>query len=565
MTRDIKRKIKKWFLGDLNKEITPDEIFLDSSNLPGFDVDQFEGRLEKPISRKVLYFLMVCFLMVALLFSSKLWFLQIKEGEAYLARSENNRLRHNIIFSNRGVIYDRNDEELAFNSIHPDGKEFAIRKYLDLPGLSHVLGYIKYPTKDKAGFYWETNFNGKDGIEKYYNDTLSGENGLQIIEVDVGDNPYSQSVVKVPKDGESITLSIDSRVQSKLFEIISKAASDFGFQGGAGAIMDVQTGELLSIVSFPEFNSSILSDGSNVSEIEEFFNDPHDPFLNRVVSGLYTPGSIVKPFVALAALNENIINPNKEILSTGSISVPNPYFPDLPSIFTDWKAHGLVDMVDALAVSSNIYFYYIGGGFGDQKGLGIGKIEEYARKFGLAQETGIDLSVEVEGTIPNPAWKKEVFGDDWRLGDTYNTVIGQYGFQVTPIQVLRAMAALANGGILLEPRVAKTSENPNSKTILDIKSEAFDVVREGMRQAVERGTASGLGVPYVQVAAKTGTAEIGKSSLNSWVTGFFPYQNPKYAFVVIMERGPRSNSIGGTYVMRQLLDWMNINTPEYFK
>jgi penicillin-binding protein 2 len=317
--------------------------------------------------------------------------------------------------------------------------------------------------------------------------------------------------------------------------------------------------------SFPEYNSTILSEGSDNDAIANFFADPQKPFLNRAINGLYTPGSVIKPFIAIAALNENIIDPKKEILSSGSISVPNLYFPEMSSIFTDWRAHGLVNMIDALAVSSNIYFYHIGGGYGGQIGLGIEKIEDYLRKFGLAGKTGIDLPVEAEGTIPNPTWKKEVFSDDWRLGDTYNTVIGQYGFQVTPIQILRGIAAIANGGILLKPKIAMFQESNNFKSTLGIKDEAFEIVREGMRQAVERGTAAGLSVPYLKVAAKTGTAEIGKISLNSWVAGFFPYENPKYAFVVIMEKGPIHNSIGGVYVMRQLLDWMNLNTPEYFE
>lgn len=549
----------------LNVDIAPDEIFLDSSNLSDFDEDQFEGRLEKPISKRSMLSIFLSFVILALVFSSKMWFIQVKEGQAYLEISENNRLQESYLFSNRGVIYDRNGVELAYNVIHPDEEDFSKRKFIDLPGFSHLLGYIKYPAKDKDGFYWETSFIGKDGVEKFYNDLLTGRNGREIIEINALGEISSQGLIEHPQDGENISLAIDSRIQTKLFEIIEETSQKVNFQGGGGAIMDIKTGEIITLVSYPEYNSGIISDGENTESIREFLNDPYNPFLNRIVSGLYVPGSVVKPFMTAAALNEGIIDPNKSILSTGSISIPNPYFPDKPSVFTDWKAHGWVNAVDALAVSSNVYFYAIGGGFADQTGLGIERIEKYMRMFGLGEKSNIDIPGEIVGVIPNPSWKEKTFnGDEWRLGDTYNTSIGQYGFQLTPIQILRGISAIANGGVLLNPTVLKIENVGESETI-SIKKEVLEIVKEGMRQSAKRGTAAGLSVPYVEIGAKTGTAEIGKKYLNSWVTGFFPFENPKYAFVIIMERGPRGNTTGGVYVMRQLLDWMNQNTPQYFE
>jgi len=567
MLGNFKRKIKSWFKTSYrNQDITPDEIFLDSSNLSGLDADQFEGRLEKPISKLAIKFLLICFLLLSLTYSSKIWALQITQGDSYLKRSENNRLRTTYIFSNRGIIYDRNGKALVTNIVSPEGEDFSKRNYFELPGFSHILGYIKYPTKDKAGFYWETNFVGQDGVESFYNDFLLGENGLKIVETDALGNVQTQNVVSPPIDGKSLHLSIDAGVQNKFFEIIKSTALERGFQGGSGAIMDVRTGEMIALTNFPEYDSTILSEGNDKEAIRGFVQDPLNPFINRVVSGLFIPGSVVKPFVALASLNENLVTPDKKILSTGSISIPNPYFPDKPSVFNDWKAHGWVNMVDALAVSCDVYFYALGGGYKDQKGLGIEKIEKYFREFGLGQKSGIDLLGEIDGVIPNPEWKKKTFdGDEWRLGDTYFTSIGQYGMQFSPLQILRAIAAIANEGILLQPSVLKGGARQPPLLITGIKEWVFDPVKEGMRQAVTRGTAAGLNVPYVQIAAKTGTAEIGKQSLNSWVTGFFPYDNPKYAFVVAMERGPRTNSTGGVYVMRQLIDWMNVNTPEYLR
>lgn len=225
-------------------------------------------------------------------------------------------------------------------------------------------------------------------------------------------------------------------------------------------------------------------------------------------------------------------------------------------------------MMEAIAVSSDIYFYAIGGGFEDQKGLGIANLEKYARLFGFGTKTGIDLPDEKSGTIPNPEWKLKNFsGDPWRIGDTYHTAIGQYGFQVTLMEVIRAVGAIANNGKLLTPHlVLNDLEKEKATSVIDLNQEYFNVVREGMRQTATLGTATALNVPYVKVAAKTGTAQIGlaKNKVNSWVVGFFPYENPKYAFVIMMEAGPSTNSVGATSIMRQLLDWMSLNTPEYF-
>jgi penicillin-binding protein 2 len=226
-------------------------------------------------------------------------------------------------------------------------------------------------------------------------------------------------------------------------------------------------------------------------------------------------------------------------------------------------------MMQAIAVSCDVYFYEIGGGYQNQKGLGIANIEKYAEMFGFGEKTGIDLPGENEGTIPSPEWKAANFkGDPWRLGDTYHTAIGQYGFQVTPIEMARAAAAIANDGKLLTPHlILNDTIKENQITILNLNKSYFDTVQEGMRDAVSFGTATALNVPYVNLAAKTGTAQLGvaKNKVNSWVIGFFPYENPKYAFALMMEAGPNTNEVGASSVMRQLLDWMSVNTPEYFK
>jgi len=574
-----KRVFKKKYQNTL---VEPDEIFLDSKNLQNFDRQQFEGRMEKPIPKKTILNLGILFVCVIFIFGIRLINLQIQNGAIYLKRSENNTLDKVIIFNNRGIIYDRHKHELAWNKQRAsvtlatetgELKEVSsLRAYLS-PGFSHVLGYVSYPNQDKTGNYWQNEFEGKDGLEKEYGEKIKGENGSKIIEIDALGKIYSENIVNMPKQGPDLITSIDSRIQMELFTLIkNNSEQSYGggsFTGGAGIIMDVRNGEIITSTSFPEYNSEILSLGKDTDKIKNYINDKRKFFLDRTVSGLYTPGSIVKPFFALGALKEGVIDPSKKILSTGSISIPNPYFPDEKSIFKDWKAHGWTDMAQALAVSSDVYFYTIGGGFAGQKGLGIKNLEKYAKLFGLGEKTNVDLPDEIKGVIPSPEWKIENFkGDPWRIGNTYHTAIGQYGFQVTPIEMARAVGALANKGKLLTPHfLLGDKEKENQISLIDIKKKYFDVVHSGMRQAVTYGTAVLLNVPYVQIAAKTGTAQLGekKNKVNSWVIGFFPYENPKYAFTIMMEAGPSTGSTNAVSIMRELFDWMSVNTPEYFE
>lgn len=545
--------------------IDPDEVFLDARNLPQFNTQQFEGVLEKPIAKKVFVIIGLIFILIGMLLLWRIGYIQIIDGEMLTTRSENNRLRHAPVFSDRGIIYDRNKVELAWNVSGDKKNTVYSRAYTRKYGFGHLLGYVETPLMDKRGFFFQKEFRGIIGIERVFNSTLSGLNGLKITEIDVAGNLISKSVIERPIDGESVVLSVDSLVQEKLYEFIKTTAENRGFSGGAGIIMDVRKGDILAVTSFPEYDSQILSSGEDRDTIYSYKKDTQNPFFNRAVSGLYVPGSIIKPFIAIGALNENIIKPEESIFSKGYISIPNPYHAGKYSIFTDWYAHGWSNMKEALAVSSNVYFYEIGGGYKNRNGLGIKRVEKYMKKFGFGEKTNLGLSEEPDGLIPSPEWKARVFdGDPWRLGDTYNTVIGQYGFQVTPMQVVRAVSAISNKGSVVEPKLI--SDKPVKTRQINIPDEYFEIIKSGMRLAVTDGTAKGLNVPFVSVAAKTGTAEVGaeKKLVNSWIIGFFPYEQPRYAFAVVMERGPRDNVIGGVFVMRQLFDWMAKNTPEYF-
>lgn len=549
----------------MNVDIDPDEIFLDAHNSPSFNKDQFEGRIEKSVSEKSIAILSLGIFLIFIFLIYELFSIQVVKGEEFKELSESNRLRHSILFATRGNITDRNNNLVVWNEPQAEGDDFPKRVYTEKAGHSSILGYIKYPQKDKKGFYYEFDYKGVDGAEFLFDDILSGENGKRIIETDALAEKISENTIEYPVQGESVALSIDSDVQEKLYFSIEEIVNQVGFTGGGGVIMDIHTGEILALATYPEIDSMKMTNGDK-DYLAEVNQDKRNPFLNRITQGLYTPGSIVKPYLALAALNEDVIDQYTNIVSTGELEVPNPYDPSNPTFFSDWKAHGSVDVRKALAVSSNIYFYVVGGGYKDIDGVGITKIEEYMRKFGFGEPVNGEVTSELSGTIPNPEWKAKNFdGDIWRLGDTYFTSIGQYGFQTTPIQAVRAVSAIANGGKVINPKIQKDSPVSVLREIDDVDQKYFEIVREGMRQAVTDGTASGLNIPGVSIAAKTGTAELGvsKANVNSWTTGFFPYENPKYAFVVVMEKGSRSNFIGGVAVARQLFDWMAINKPEY--
>lgn len=556
----------------LKGDIAPDEIFLDSKNLPCFNTQQFEGRLEKAIPKKSIFLLGIFFSICGLLFVYQLGNLQIIKGEAYFKKSENNTLQKQPIFADRGLIYDRNDVLLAWNTWSKDDlNKFSspTRSYFSSPGFGLLLGYVSSPAKDSSGRYWQDSFIGKDGVEKSYDTNLIGKNGVRITETDVKGNIQSENVVSPPIAGENIKLSIDSRIQKRMYDSILSMAQNASFSGGAGVLMDIKTGEILAMTSYPEYNSNILSHGEDSKTINGYFSDKRKVFLNRPVSGLYTPGSIVKPFVGYGALVENVINPLKVILSNGSISIPNPYFPEKKSVFKDHGSFGYVDMKKAIAISSDVYFYEIGGGFESQKGLGIANIDKYAKIFGLADKTGIDIGGEKEGVIPTPEWKSKKFkGEIWRVGDTYNTSIGQYGFQVTPLSMTRAVAGIASMGIIPTPHVRLSDKNFESKiTTIPVDTAKMKVIHDGMRMAVTEGTAMALNLPAVKVAAKSGTAQIGlgNTNTNSWIIGFFPYENPQYSFAILMERGPKEASGNATRVMSEVIDYMSVYTSEYIK
>lgn len=554
----FRRRVKKY----KNLELNPDEIFLDASNQPDFNHDQLEGRLERPISPRSFLGISAAVVLVFLALIAQAANLEILQGAKFAAQSERNRLRPDVIFAQRGAILDRNGVPLVSNERNEDG---TITRTYASPGFAHLLGYVSYPKKDSSGNYYDTEITGLAGVESAFNDRLAGENGTLLVEEDARGDIQSQGSVKPARNGEAVTLAVDSRAQRAFYDSVKELADRTPFQGAAAVLMDVETGEIHALVSYPEYDPNILSRGQPADVIEGYSSDRRQPYLDRAISGLYTPGSIVKPMEAAGAISDGIISPEKSIFSAGYISIPNPYNPELPSIFKDWKAHGWVNARQAISVSSDIYFYAISGGFEDQKGMGIDRLNHWYRTFGFTSPTGIELANEATGLVPTPAWKEERFGDPWRLGDTYNTSIGQYGMQVTLLEAVRATAAVANNGKLVKPTVLHG--NPPSGESISIDRAALQIAREGMRMGVTEGTSIGLNLPFTRLAGKTGTAQLGVNNeyYNMWAVGFWPYEKPKYAYVVLMDRGPAGTSVGAVYATYQALTKLHQTAPEYFE
>jgi penicillin-binding protein 2 len=548
------------------REVAFDEILLDASNLPSFNQGRMEGRIELPITKRNVAVVGILFVVISVLFLYKLSMLQIVEGSYYKDISDNNTVDQTTIIAERGVIYDRNGELLVWNEPNKGQQySFPMRAYTDRSGLGQITGYVSYPQKDSKGFYYRTEYLGRNGVEGSFDDLLKGINGQKLIETNAHGDVVGEHVVEPSIAGQALMLSIDAELSEAMYDIIATATVQAGFRSGAAAIMDVHTGEILAMTSFPSYDPEVMADGDDVELINSYNNDGRFPFLNKVLGGAYTPGSIVKPFMAYAALAEHTMDPNKTIVSDGYLLLPNPYNPANPTKFLDWRVQGAMTMREAIAFSSNVYFYILGGGFGDQKGLGITKIKEYMDHFRFGTTTNMDLSGEQQGVVPDPDWKKENFDDDWRLGDTYHTSIGQFGWLVTPLQMVRAYAALANGGTLLTPHIEK--DEVAESIDLGLDASYLKIIQEGMRMTVnyDGGTARSLERSDVAIAAKSGTAELGANNayVNSWAAGYFPYEDPQYAFILMMDKAPRSNALGATRVMGDIIEWMSQHRPEY--
>lgn len=438
-----------------------------------------------------------------------------------------------------------------------------IRHYLPIEGLAPILGYVGKVTDEELKNNSRLKMNqqiGKEGLEKVYDQFLQGKVGINEIEVDAQGRTQRLLANTAPEPGNNLTLTIDADLEEKVLNVLASEIRAAGVSAGAAAVLNVKTGEVLALVSFPTYDNNLFAKGGQFEEYQKLLTDEDKPLFNRAVSGAYPSGSIIKPLVAAAGLQEGVIAANTTITDPGEIKVGSWTYPD-------WKAHGLVDVRKALAESCNVFFYSVGGGWDKIKGLGVEKLKNYFEKFGLSKKTGIDLPGEVDGLVPGPAWKEKTKKEAWYLGDTYHMAIGQGDVLVTPLQMAAATAAIANDGELIKPYLVKKITDKDGKAVKEFSKEItradfvsgqnLQIVREGMRQAVNSssGSARALGDLPVAAAAKTGTAQFGnEGKTHAWMTAFAPYSDPQIAMTVLIEGGGEGYVTAGP-VVKNVFNW----------
>ena len=419
------------------------------------------------------------------------------------------------------------------------------RFYLQGEKASAVTGYTgKINQEELRDFYYALNDRkGRSGVEESFEKYLRGNHGQVFF-----DRLAHNYTVKQPTIGSSVVLNIDVGVQNRLHESLSGVLRSVGIKAGAAVAQNPKTGEILGLVSFPAFDNNQLTGELSDDIFKKYFQNNNRPTFNRAISGRYNPGSVIKPLLALAGLKEGVISPETAITDqTGFITIKNIYNPEIIYTYRDWKVQGTVDLRKALAYSSDIYFYSVGGGYNRIKGLGLAKLEKYFKIFQIDRVLGIDLSGEAAGFVPNEEWKLEKFGQPWFIGDTYNISIGQGDLLTTPLWLSAYVSAIANGGTFYRPLVAKKIVDQDQKILEEFKTEELErlpfdemtlkVVQEGMRLAVTSGTAKLLNDLPVEAAAKTGTAEVGAKGrgFNSIFVAYAPYGDPEIAISVLVE------------------------------
>lgn len=445
------------------------------------------------------------------------------------------------------------------------------RSYSDAEAHSHLVGYVSKVSPDDLLRQPELRVEetiGKTGLEAFYDGMLRGHGGRKIVEVDALGRETRFRFAEEPREGSRIHLNVDAELEKVSYETVKNFTG--GRKGASVVVLDPRSGAVRGLVSFPGFNISSFSSSLSRREFETILRNPLTPFFNRAVAGEFPSGSTIKPLIAAAALEEQIIDPLKKIYDEGFIEIPNPYRPGEKSVFVDWKKHGWVDFYDAIAQSANVYFYMIGGGFKNQKGLGIERIKKYASAFGLGSQLGIDLPGEKAGFIPDPESKKtDEPGDPiWRVGDTYNVSIGQGGVRVTPLQMATLVAAIANGGKLWRPYILDSVVDRDGKEIEKrepfliaenmVQEDNLRKVVKGMRRTVTSGTARLLSGLPMEAAAKTGTAQAGSGLPHAWVTAFAPVENPEVAIVVMVEHAGEGSTVA-VPITNEILRWYFTN------
>ena len=454
------------------------------------------------------------------------------------------------------------------------------REYTRGPLLAHLLGFTgmvspgllgekEYARRMEQG-YSDRDQIGASGLEKQYEDELRGTPGKRNYLVEAGGREVREMAREDPQAGHNLVLTIDSELQRDATDILQQGLQDGS--SGVAVVMDPTTGEILALVSLPTYDNNIFVMDERDDEKTPLLQDETQPLFPRATAGLYPPGSTFKLVTAAGALQEGISTRDTIIESKGEIYVQDDTYPDFQRRFPDWAVLGKLNLIAAIANSSNVYFFYLGGGFEPEWFVGLGneRLAHYARQFGYDSATGIDLPVDEAGSVPDEAWKQNNLGQPWFKGDTYNMSIGQGYVQATPLQVANMTATIANGGTLMQPRLVKDitdsegrvvrSIPPTATRIIDVLPEHLRTIAEGMEAGFSASLLEPFAIPGLRVAGKTGTGEYegprdenGNLPTHGWFTAFAPADNPQVAITVFVEKGSGSKSAApiGMRMMRR--------------
>ncbi len=550
------------------------------------------------------------------------WYLQIVKGDEFALLAENNRLRRIALPPTRGVVFDRRGEVLASTrpalnlvlvrdgltdaegqlkrlesllGIPYDGlkgrlkamrgrptfeplviredvqladiakvearrewfpsvevEQTALRDYPDGPAVAHALGYVgevneAQLAKIADGSLQQGDIVGKTGIEREYDDVLRGRRGWKLQTVNSLGRPFGSSQPgREPEDGRPLHLTIDKRLQRKLVESLADEV-------GSGIFMNPNTGEVLALASTPGYDPNVFTAPVSRTTWTALISDSRHPLNDRAISSFYAPGSTFKVLMSIVGLETGAITPQTTVFRPGSVLIYNRRF-------MCWKqgGHGTVDVHKALVHSCNVFYYLLG------KKVGIDAISKYAEMFGLGELSGIDIPGESRGIPPSAAWKQRLQKEPWYPGDTISVSIGQGLLAVTPLQMVTMISAVANGGTLVRPHLARDAKSEATK--LRVSAASLALIRDALADVVEEGTATRARLGPILVAGKTGTAQVFKRSVgvdadkqpkgerdHAWFIGYAPAENPEIAFAIVIEHGGHGGTTAAP-VARKVLE-----------
>jgi len=398
----------------------------------------------------------------------------------------------------------------------------TVRHYEDATLYAPVMGYVgpitaaELETRREQGYLLDDRI-GRTGLERVYERYLRGEYGWRDIERDAAQRELKELAAMPTTPGQNLVLTLDDRLQKAIAAELAKGVAEDRFTQGVGVALNPQNGEVLAMVTVPGYDNNVFVRGITPAEMRALNADDRRPLVNKAISEIYPPGSTYKLVTALAALNEGLAHRGTTITVSSTVLTVGG------AEFFDWRAHGTLDFLNGFAYSSDIFFYTLAGGspLSAQPGVGPEKMTEYARLLGFGAPTGIDLPGEEIGILPDPKWKLALLDEAWTIGNTYHAAIGQGYVTVTPLQLLNAYAAVANGGTLYHPRLLREVVDAEGRVTftaptelirrLAIAPEHLQLIREGARKVITSGMAY-MPNTRVLVAGKTGTAEFGPST-----------------------------------------------------